>query len=95
MKTITLAAAAALVLAGCGSGGGGGHSDAYNKGYQWATVTANDDISVGAYAGFNGIDATCHYYATQQALGLNPQEWVQGCMDGLPKTLEPSKKPKK
>lgn len=85
MKKITLSAVAALVLAGCGGGGGGGHSDSYNKGYQWATTT--NDMGVGAYAGFHGIDSTCHYYATQQALGLNPQEWIQGCKDGLTKVI--------
>jgi hypothetical protein len=49
MKKITLAAAAALVLAGCGGGGGGGHSDSYNKGYHWATVTANNDLGAAGY----------------------------------------------
>jgi hypothetical protein len=87
MKKITLAAAAALVLAGCGSGGGGGHSDSYNKGYHWATVTANSDLTAASYLGFNGADDGCHHYATEQAVGLNQQEWIKGCMDGVAKQL--------
>jgi hypothetical protein len=87
MKKITLAAAAALVLAGCGSGGGGGHSDSYNKGYHWATVTANNDLTAASYLGFNGADDGCHHYATEQAVGLNQQEWIKGCMDGVAKQV--------
>jgi hypothetical protein len=82
MKKIILAAVAALVLAGCG---GGGHSDSYNKGYKWSTVTANNDLAVFGYAEVNGPDGTCHHYATEQAVGLNQQEWIQGCMDGMAK----------
>jgi len=74
-----------------GGGGGGGHSDSYNKGYQWVNTT--NDEGVGYYAGSHGIDSACHYYANQQAQGLNPQEWIQGCKDAMD-TVMPSNVPR-
>ncbi len=77
---IALAAAGLLtgaVLTACG--GSPGHSDAYKKGYQWAT---DNQFMVAIQVGAEGLDQTCQSHA-----GLNNQEWIQGCKDGLTKVL--------
>ena len=62
-------------------------SDSYNKGFQWAN--ANQQTAA-IQVGFMGVDGVCHAFATQQAQGLNAQEWTQGCIDGLTKVLSTS-----
>jgi hypothetical protein len=61
-----------------------GHSDSYNKGRQWASDN-KDTASV--QVSLVGIDFECHQFALQQAQGLDAQEWIQGCKDGLTKVL--------
>ncbi|OBG38270.1 hypothetical protein [Mycobacterium sp. E3198] len=68
----------AAVLAACGSAG---HSDAYNKGFQFA----DGNELVQAQAGMMGASTICGSWATNQAQGLNQQEWIQGCQDALAK----------
>jgi hypothetical protein len=85
MILVTAGLLAALSVAGCGAGAG--HGDSYNKGFQWA----NDNQQTAAIqVSFMGVDALCHAFATQQAQGLNAQEWSQGCNDGLNKVLSTS-----
>jgi hypothetical protein len=87
MKTLlaTAGALTAAVLTACG--GFSGHSESYNKGYEWATANTQ---TASIQASLMGIDGLCHAFATQQAAGLNPQEWTQGCKDGLAKALSPT-----
>jgi hypothetical protein len=82
MVLVTAGLLTAAVLTACG--GSSGHSDSYNKGYEWATTNKQ---TASIQASLMGIDGLCHAFATQQAAGLNPQEWTQGCKDGLTKVL--------
>jgi hypothetical protein len=77
MKKLLIVAAAVVAVA-CGSAG---HSASYNKGNEWAT---NSDLAK-AQAGMMGANTICGAWATQQAQGLNQQEWMQGCQDALTK----------
>jgi hypothetical protein len=68
----------AAVLAACS---GSGHSDAYNKGFTFA----DGNSLVQTQAGMMGASTICGSWATNQAQGLNQQEWIQGCQDALAK----------
>ena len=84
MKTVLATAGLLSVAVLTACGGFSGHSESYNKGYEGATT---DTQTASIQASFMGIDGLCHAFATQQAAGLNPQEWTQGCEDGLTKVL--------
>ncbi|MCV7409229.1 hypothetical protein AWC05_00765 [Mycobacterium florentinum] len=69
----------AAVLTACG--GSFGHSDSYNKGFNFA----DGNSLVQTQAGLMGSTTVCGSWATNQAQGLNQQEWIQGCVDALAK----------
>lgn len=69
----------AAVLTACG--GPYGHSVSYNKGFQFA----QGNSLVQTQAGMMGASTICGSWATNQAQGLNQQEWMQGCEDALAK----------
>jgi hypothetical protein len=58
-----------------------GHSDSYNKGFSFA----DGNSLVHTQAGMMGSNTVCGSWATNQAQGLNQQEWIQGCVDALAK----------
>lgn len=69
----------AAVLTACG--GASGHSDSYNKGFAFAE--GNSLLQTQAH--MMGPATICGSWATNQAQGLNRQDWMQGCQDALTK----------
>lgn len=69
----------AVVLTACG--GLSGHSDSYNKGFKFA----DGNSLLHSQSGMMGPSTICGAWATNQAQGLNQQEWIQGCQDALAK----------
>jgi hypothetical protein len=78
---IVFATACVLTAAALAACGGGGHSQSYDAGYKWAS---GNELAK-SQAGMMGADTICHSWSTQQAQGLNAQEWIQGCEDALKK----------
>jgi hypothetical protein len=69
----------AAVLTACG--GASGHSDSYNKGFKFA----DGNSLLQTQSQMMGPSTICGSWATNQAQGLNQQEWMQGCQDALAK----------
>jgi len=78
---IMLAAAGLLTALSVAACGAGGHSQSYDAGYKWASGNS----LAKQQAALMGANTICGSWSTQQAQGLNAQEWIQGCSDALAK----------
>jgi hypothetical protein len=81
-KSLPLAVAvlATAVAAACGSG----HSKAYDAGYKWASdYAANQHDLAQMQVSMLGAGMLCSGFATEEAGGLDQQQWHQGCRDAL------------
>lgn len=67
----------AAVLTACS--GASGHSASYNKGFTFA----DGNSLLQTQAQMMGPSTICGSWATNQAQGLDQQDWIQGCQDAL------------